>query len=157
MGLPEQAARLRSEYPSVKKIALSFSGGLDSVVVGELLSSAGFEVLPVAVDVGQHSDFSRMEKNARKMFGSFVLKDARERFAENALRALKASFGSRGSLNSDGISRPAMAHALVTNDATKCSTPFGDWRARAKFSTKVFMIFCGTCCKPRTARAASPE
>ena len=113
MGLPEQAARLRSEYPSVKKIALSFSGGLDSVVVGELLSSAGFEVLPVAVDVGQHSDFSRMEKNARKMFGSFVLKDARERFAENALRALKASFGSRGSLNSDGISRPAMAHALA--------------------------------------------
>ena len=87
--------------------------GLDSVVVGALLSSAGFAVLPVAVNVGQHSDFSRMEKNARKMFGSFILAEARERFAENALRALKASFGSRGNLNSDGISRPAMAHALA--------------------------------------------
>ena len=113
MELLKQAGRLRDEYPSVSRVALSFSGGLDSAVVGALLSSAGFEVLPVAVNVGQHSDFSRMEKNARKMFGSFVLAEARERFAENALRALKASFGSRGNLNSDGISRPAMAQALA--------------------------------------------
>ena len=113
MGLLEDAAKLRGEYPAVKKVALAYSGGLDSAVVGRLLSSAGFEVVPVVVNLGQHSDFSRIGKNARKMLGSCRAVDAKARFAESAVRAIKANFGAQGNLNSAGISRPAIALALA--------------------------------------------
>ena len=113
MGLLEDAKKLRAEYPSVKKVALSYSGGLDSAVVGRLLSSAGFEVLPVVANLGQHSDFSRIAANAKKMFGTCIVIDARQRFAESCARAVKANFGSLGSLNSAGISRPILALELA--------------------------------------------
>lgn len=111
--LLERAKRLRLEHPAVKRVALSYSGGLDSAVVGKLLSSAGFEVLPVAVNLGQQSDFSRIEKNAKSMFGSCRMVDARKRFAGNIFRAIKANFGSDGNLNSGGISRPVLAIELA--------------------------------------------
>lgn len=111
--LLERAKKLRAEYPTVKKVALSYSGGLDSVVVGKLLSDAGFNVLPVVVDIGQHSDFARIGKNAKSLFKTCRVSDAREKFAEGVFRAIKTGFGAGGVRNSDGISRPALALALV--------------------------------------------
>jgi len=107
--LQKRASALVSEYRGVKKVALSYSGGLDSVVVGTLLSRCGLEIVPVAVDLGQKSDFAKMGKNAKAMFGSFVLVDAKDEFADAIRRLLKANFESR---NIGGVSRPVIAHAL---------------------------------------------
>lgn len=112
-SLVERAKSLAKEYPGVKKVALSFSGGLDSAVVGTLLSRAGFEIFPVAVNMGQQTDFARLGKNARAMFGSCAFVDAREEFAGGIMRAIKANFGAEGNINSGGISRPVLAHALA--------------------------------------------
>jgi len=112
-SLVERAKPLSADYPGVKKVALSYSGGLDAAVVGHMLQSAGFEVFPVAIDLGQQSDFSRIKRNAERMFGSCQIYDAKEHFAENIAKAIKANFGARGFLNAGGISRPAMARALA--------------------------------------------
>lgn len=119
-SLAERAKALALEYTGVKKVALSYSGGLDSAVVGHLLQSSGFEVYPVVVNLGQQSDFSRLEKNARAMFGACTVADARAAFSENISRAVKANAGYSEFANSDGISRPAMAQALVA-EARKAS------------------------------------
>ena len=112
-SLVGRAGALAKEYSGVQKVALSFSGGLDSAVVGTLLSRAGFSIFPVAVDIGQQTDFALLEKNAKAMFGSFLVVDARGEFAANILRAIKANFGFDGNINSGGISRPVLAHALA--------------------------------------------
>ncbi|MEM4555069.1 MAG: argininosuccinate synthase, partial [Candidatus Anstonellaceae archaeon] len=105
--------KLKQDYPSVKKVALAFSGGLDSIVAGKLLLEAGFEVLPVVVDIGQRSDFTRIEANARAVFSTCKKVDAKELFCQNAIMALKANFGADGKLNSGGISRPVIASAIA--------------------------------------------
>lgn len=111
--LLDRAKKLRADYPDVKKVALAYSGGLDSVVVGRLLSEAGFAVIPIVVKIGQHSDFARIDKNARSLFKACRVSDARERFAESVFRAIKSGFGEGRTLNSDGITRPALALSLV--------------------------------------------
>lgn len=111
--LLERAKALASEYRGVGRVALSYSGGLDSAVVGTLLVRSGFEVVPVAIDLGQQSDFSKMGKNARAMFKKFVLADAKDEYCEAIFRSLKGNYGANGSKNCGGISRPVMAHALV--------------------------------------------
>lgn len=110
--LEVRAKRLLEENRGVKKVALSYSGGLDSAVIGMLLQSAGFTVIPIAVNLGQQSDFSRIEKNARAMFGSFVLVDARQHLAENCIRGIKANCGFFGHVNMGGLSRPVLARAV---------------------------------------------
>ena len=105
MELSERAKGLAKEYAGVKRVALSYSGGLESAVVGKLLSSAGFQVFPVALNIGQQSDFARIGKNARAMFGSCAVADAREEFADGIHRAIKANYGFLGNSNSGGISR----------------------------------------------------
>ena len=112
-SLENRAVALAKEYPGVKKVALSYSGGLDSAVVGRLLSKSGFAVLPVVVNIGQKSDFSRIEKNATGMFGSCVTIDARREFSEAIFRAIKANFGSGAMMNGGGFSRPILSRALV--------------------------------------------
>ncbi len=114
MELSERVKGLAKEYAGVKRVALSYSGGLDSAVIGRLLSDAGFEVLPVAVDIGQHSDLKRVAANAKAMFGSCAAADVREGFANSIHRAIKANFGFSGNTNSGGISRPALAQALAS-------------------------------------------
>ena len=41
-----RAKRLLEENKGVKKVALSYSGGLDAAVIGMLLQSVGFAVVP---------------------------------------------------------------------------------------------------------------
>ncbi|MEM4634002.1 MAG: argininosuccinate synthase [Candidatus Anstonellaceae archaeon] len=117
--MQEIAKQMASDYPGVKKVALSYSGGLDSVVVGKLLELAGFSVLPIVVDVGQKSDFAKIERNAKKMFGKCIIVDAKKEVAEAVMRAIKANFGFDGKMNGGGIIRPVLAKALVQS-ARKC-------------------------------------
>ncbi len=112
-NLSERAKGLAAEYTGVKKVALSYSGGLDSAVVGTLLQGAGFKVVPIVVDIGQQTDFLLLEKNAKKMFGACVVADAKEEYADNVFRGIKANFGMDGNMNCGGLSRPALAKALV--------------------------------------------
>lgn len=106
------AKKLAEEHRGAKKVALSHSGGLDSAVIGALLQSSGFSVLPIVVNLGQQSDFARIEKNAKAMFGSCVVVDARAQFAQNLLRGIKANCGMMGHVNMGGLSRPALARAV---------------------------------------------
>ena len=107
-----RARKLSEEHKDIKKVALSHSGGLDSAVIGTLLQSAGFAVTPIVVNMGQQSDFSRIEKNARAMFGKCIVVDARRHFAENIMRGIKANCGIMGHVNMGGLSRPALARAV---------------------------------------------
>jgi len=111
-NLQEKLNEFSKEYAGVEKVALSYSGGLDSVVVGTLLSEAGFKVVPISVDIGQQSDFSRIAKNARQLFGSCAVVDAKGAMADAIFRALKANFGEDNRMNSGGLTRPVLAHAL---------------------------------------------
>ncbi len=113
MQISQCSKTLKEEYPAVKKVALAYSGGLDSAVAAKLLLDADFEVLPIVVNLGQQSDFPRIVSNAKKLIGRSRSVDQRELFAQNAMRAIKANFGSDGKLNPGGISRPALAAALV--------------------------------------------
>ena len=110
MGMESDLAR---EYPGVASVALAYSGGLDSAVIGRLLSKSGFAVHPVVADIGQQSDFSRIKKNAKAMFCSCEYVDARQEMAGAIMRALKANFGSDGRMNPGGIARPVIARALA--------------------------------------------
>ena len=113
-NLQGKLGAFRNEFPGVKKVALSYSGGLDSAVVGTLLTEAGFSILPVVADIGQQSDFPRISKNAKAMFGSCAISDARGETADAVFRAIKANFGSDGKMNGGGFIRPVLARALAT-------------------------------------------
>ena len=72
---------------SVKKVALAYSGGLDtSIIIPWLKESYGCEVVAVAVDVGQKEETSGLAEKARQTGASdFHLLDVREEFAKDYL------------------------------------------------------------------------
>ena len=73
--------------PKVKKVALAYSGGLDtSVIIPWLKENYGCEVVAVAVDVGQAEETSGLEEKAKKTGASeFFLVDAKDEFAKDYL------------------------------------------------------------------------
>ncbi len=73
--------------PKVKKVALAYSGGLDtSVIIPWLKENYGCEVVAVAVDVGQAEETSGLEEKAKKTGASeFFLIDAKDEFAKDYL------------------------------------------------------------------------
>ncbi|MFI5119627.1 MAG: argininosuccinate synthase [Thermoanaerobaculia bacterium] len=73
--------------PKIKKVALAYSGGLDtSVIIPWLKENYGCEVVAVAVDVGQAEETSGLEEKAKKTGASeFFLVDAKDEFAKDYL------------------------------------------------------------------------
>ena len=73
--------------PKVKKVALAYSGGLDtSVIIPWLKENYGCEVVAVAVDVGQAEETSGLGEKAKKTGASeFFLVDAKDEFAKDYL------------------------------------------------------------------------
>ncbi len=73
--------------PKVKKVALAYSGGLDtSIIIPWLKENYGCEVVAVAVDVGQAEETSGLEEKAKKTGASeFFLVDAKDEFARDYL------------------------------------------------------------------------
>ena len=73
--------------PKIQKVALAYSGGLDtSVIIPWLKENYGCEVVAVAVDVGQAEETSGLEEKAKKTGASeFFLVDAKDEFAKDYL------------------------------------------------------------------------
>jgi argininosuccinate synthase len=73
--------------PKIKKVALAYSGGLDtSVIIPWLKENYGCAVVAVAVDVGQAEETSGLEEKAKKTGASeFFLVDAKDEFAKDYL------------------------------------------------------------------------
>ena len=73
--------------PKVRKVALAYSGGLDtSIIIPWLKETHGCEVVAVAVDVGQKEETSGLAEKAKKTGAAeFFLVDAREEFARDYL------------------------------------------------------------------------
>jgi argininosuccinate synthase len=99
-----------------KRVVLAYSGGLDTSVAIPWLSERGWEVVAVAVDVGQPGDLTgAVERAARLGAVDARLVDARGRLAEGYVLpalAMNALYQGRYPLVS-ALSRPLIAEVLV--------------------------------------------
>jgi argininosuccinate synthase len=110
---------------STDRIALAFSGGLDTTVCVPILEEEyGFdEVVGVTVDVGQPKDeFDEAEKTAAALDLEHHVVDAREAFAETCLDAVRANATYQGYPLGTALARPVIAQAILDvaleNDCT---------------------------------------
>jgi len=100
----------------MKRVVLAYSGGLDTSVAIPWLTEQGWDVIAVAVDVGQGEDLETTVKRA-EILGAVDarLEDARERFVEGyvvpALH-MNALYQNRYPLVS-ALSRPLISEVLV--------------------------------------------
>src|SRR5687767_13596737 len=80
-------AGIARESKKIKKVALAYSGGLDtSIIISWLKENYGCEVVAVAVDVGQQEETSGLEAKALRTGAcDFHLIDATEEFASEYL------------------------------------------------------------------------
>ncbi|MEA2452212.1 MAG: argininosuccinate synthase [Actinomycetota bacterium] len=100
----------------MKKVVLAYSGGLDTSVAIPWLSEQGYEVVAVAVDVGQGGDLSAAVARATKL-GAIDARsvDARDEYAQDfAFAALRmnALYQGRYPLVS-ALSRPLISRVLI--------------------------------------------
>ena len=100
-----------------KKVALAYSGGLDtSIIIPWLKENYGCEVVAVAVDVGQAEETSGLEAKAYATGAcDFYLIDAKEEFAEEYIApVLKAgAIYERDYLLGTAMARPLIARKQV--------------------------------------------
>ena len=100
-----------------KACVLAYSGGLDtSVAIGWLKDKYGFDVIALAVDVGQGVDHAALkEKGAASGAAETIVVDAREEFARDfVLRALRANALYMGKYPLvSALSRPLITRHLV--------------------------------------------
>lgn len=100
----------------MKKVVLAYSGGLDTSVAIPWLNEQGYEVIAVAVDVGQGGDLAAAVSRAGKL-GAIDARsvDAREEYARDfafAALQMNALYQNRYPLVS-ALSRPLISRILI--------------------------------------------
>ena len=99
-----------------KRVALAFSGGLDTTVCVPLLEEEyGYdEVIGVTVDVGQPaSEFEEAEETADALDLEHYVVDATEEFAELCFDAVRANASYQGYPLVTALARPVIAEAIL--------------------------------------------
>ncbi|WP_254829545.1 argininosuccinate synthase [Haloglomus salinum] len=108
-----------------EKVALAFSGGLDTTVCVPLLEEEyGYdEVIGVTVDVGQPADeFDEAHETAEALGLEHYVVDAQEEFADLCMDAIRANATYQGYPLGTALARPVIAKAILAvaeeNDCT---------------------------------------
>ena len=99
-----------------KRVALAFSGGLDTTVCVPLLEEEyGYdEVIGVTVDVGQpDSEFEEAEETAEALGLEHYVVDAKAEFAELCFDAVRANASYQGYPLGTALARPVIAAAIL--------------------------------------------
>ncbi|PSQ47308.1 argininosuccinate synthase [Halobacteriales archaeon SW_7_65_23] len=102
--------------PEHTKVALAFSGGLDTTVCVPLLEEEyGFdEVIGVTVDVGQpEAEFAEARETANALGVEHFVVDAREEFADLCLKSVTANATYQGYPLGTALARPVIAEAIL--------------------------------------------
>ncbi|WP_336362490.1 argininosuccinate synthase [Halalkalicoccus salilacus] len=100
----------------MKRVALAFSGGLDTTVCVPLLEEEyGYdEVIGVTVDVGQPEDeFEEAEETAEALGLENHVVDAKSEFAETCFDGVKANATYQGYPLGTALARPVIAQAIL--------------------------------------------
>ncbi len=98
------------------RVALAFSGGLDTTVCVPLLEEEyGYdEVIGITVDVGQPaSEFEEAEETAEALDLEHYVVDATEEFAELCFDAVRANASYQGYPLGTALARPVIATAIL--------------------------------------------
>jgi argininosuccinate synthase len=99
-----------------ERVALAFSGGLDTTVCVPLLEEEyGYdEVIGVTVDVGQPaSEFEEAEETAEALDLDHYVVDAKAEFAELCFDAVRANASYQGYPLGTALARPVIAEAIL--------------------------------------------
>ena len=100
-----------------KKVALAYSGGLDtSVCIPILKEKYGYdEVITVSVDVGQpEEEIKKAEVKAQKISDKHYTIDAKEEFVQDFIFPLiKANGSYEGYVMGTSVARPLIARKVV--------------------------------------------
>lgn len=100
----------------MERVALAFSGGLDTTVCVPLLEEEyGYdEVIGVTVDVGQpESEFAEAEETAEALGLENYVVDAKDEFAETCFDGVKANATYQGYPLGTALARPVIAEAIL--------------------------------------------
>jgi len=112
-----EAKIFATPVPKVKKVALAYSGGLDSSLSIELLRRAYKvrDIVPITCDVGQGDEEIRVSKAKAKTLGvKPILIDLKKEFTENWLaRAIRANSDYEGYPVSTSMTRQLVAREVA--------------------------------------------
>jgi argininosuccinate synthase len=98
------------------RVALAFSGGLDTTVCVPLLEDEyGYdEIIGVTVDVGQpEAEFEEAKETAKALDLEHYVVDAKDEFAETCFDAVRANASYQGYPLGTALARPVIAQAIL--------------------------------------------
>jgi argininosuccinate synthase len=163
MNLGEIEAKIfGTPVPQVKKVALAYSGGLDSSLCIELLRRVykvkDDGIFPITVDVGQGQDEVDVSKAKAKQLGiKAILIDLKKEFTENWLtKAIRANSDYEGYPVSTSMTRQLVARAVAKkavelgcDGLMEGSTGKGNDQYRMHNTFKIFAPKCKVLCPVR--------
>ena len=109
----------------MNRVALAFSGGLDTTVCVSILKEEyGYEdVIGVSVNVGQpQNEFEQAKETAKEISLDLTILDARSDFANLCLDSVRANASYQGYPLGTALARPIIAKAILEEAKnTKCT------------------------------------